>query len=1514
MDGLFGDYEEIRKSGLFDAEYYLAANPDVAARNIDPLVHFIEEGARQGRNPNPSFDTAFYLEQCRGAGETPANPLLHYLRGGAARGLATKPGIVAHERASPATATAATRPPVLLAIDLLGVTAQPAGGLRLTIGGWALAAAPIVDITAMVDGEFGALAACGLARPDVARLHPDRAGAGASGFVLALDLPAPGSAVIEPMLWVRTASGEVGRRPLRVEIPPRELEVGVVDPMAGARDARPVGNPAMRLHISRAEVDASGILSVEGWVVCRVRIERIVVSVDGLPPREAEFGRTRDDLPATLRGHPNSKFSGFRFVAALGPRDPGGVAVTVRAMAAADIAAEASTTLTVARRIDAAAFQQPFRHHLDAAVITTAGRVALRGWTAGPSPLTGAQLLRDGVPLGEAEIGLPRPEIGNLFPELPHARQGGFAFDGVVGGPGRGTRGLTLRLCCADGTHHDVRLGGPAPAPRLANAADSDPDLKLALDTPEIVDGAAGTPVRGNLHITGWALARAGVERIEIACDGTRLGLADYGARRLDIGAAFPDWGGSVASGFTALIPHRQLPKGNRVVTVTLHDSGGRAVSVEFAVTIEARSETSGPWSLRRAMPPAESALGLDILRRSGRQPAFVAVLPVKGGAARGRAALTIASLRCQVYPNWRLLLLNHGGRLASGDAVDCDERVDLVEALTLDAVLRSATAAAETFLTVLAPGDELGVDALLELALAAAIDAKTDFLYSDERRRDPGSGTVEAFFKPRWSPDLLLSSNYIGRLWCVRGDLLRAVAEPEALLRHGEYDLVLRCTERAAAIRHVPAVLCEAADGGLDSAAQIGRSLARALTRRGIAGEIVAGPAAGTCHVRRAVTQPAPVSIIIQTAAADGVVETCIASLRRLTAYRNYEIVCIENIPAERHRWKDWLRRNVDRVIATGEDFNWSRFNNLAAAEARGEYLLFLNDDVEVIDPDWLDVLVSEAQRPEVGAVGPLLLYPDRRVQHAGMFLAAMGQARHAFRYAADDAPGYFGLARTQRNVIAVTGACLMTRRATFDALGGFDEAHGVINNDIDYCLRAWRRGLVNVYTPHARLIHREAVSRAALADAFDATRFEDRWREVFLAGDPYFSPHLSISRDDVAIEDEPTRLIVGGRPLICRSGIRTILVVKLDHIGDCVIAFPALRRLKQHFPTATITVLTSHASRAVWSLEPCVDRTIAFDFFRPRSADGEVELADEDWRGLRERLAGEQFDLAVDLRKHPETRPVLRHTGARYTAGFDFRNRFAWLDVALEWSGDQIYARKRQHNGDDLVNLVDAIAAACDHDRRPIASPPPAVTATAADRPLVCVHAGAGNEMKQWPAEYFAAVIDRLVKADGARIVLVGGPGEESVATRVLDRVRSPSAVTSLVGTTALADLPGILAGASLFLGNDSGPKHLAAGLGVPTVGVHGGTVDVREWAPVGPTAIAVAREVVCSPCYLSEAADCRRGLACIRELPPAQVYAACKRLLLLRSPPAAAGVTPAPPRRPPRRSPRLRRQESP
>ena len=897
-------------------------------------------------------------------------------------------------------------------------------------------------------------------------------------------------------------------------------------------------------------------------------------------------------------------------------------------------------------------------------------------------------------------------------------------------------------------------------AQKLNAAATARDDCMIYIDAPRLTNGAMPAPVLGSLAVAGWGLAREGVAAIDIAIDGVRLLSAHYGIPRPDVRAAYPEWDGALRSGFAASIPHRSLPRGRHVVGVTLRDREGREVTREFGIEVEGRADGTGPGFLRRKMTQAEIDLDARVLSALDWHPVFTLLLPSGCDAeATERLRATLPSLRDQAYRDWRLVVLaESGGKGLREQVLDgfdgLTDRVTLAPRPRNTSLGRLARSVAKgerpVLVSVLHGGDELGCDALMELALASGLHRDADFLYGDDWRIDP-RGVAGPFLKPEWSPDLLLATNYIGR-WCAAAELLdRAGVTVETLLQNGDYDAVLRATEAARAIRHVPAVLFQPAasvDAGEHGA------LEAALTRRGIAGDVTEGAVSGSWRVRRTLAADETVSIVIPTRASRGLVRTCIETLRGATAYRNYEIVVLDHVPQEAAEWKNWLADAADRVIAVDGPFNWSRFNNLAAARCSGKYLLFLNDDIEITDPAWLEALLEHAQRDEVGAVGPMLLYPDRTIQHAGMFLAAPGIARHAFRFLAEHDPGYFGLAQMQRNVIAVTGACLLTRRAVFERAGGFDESHAIVNGDLDYCLRLWEQGLFTVYTPHARLIHHEGASRTGLADDYHATAFAERWRSAFVAGDPFFHPALSINSDDVAPEPEPARLLSSGHPIFARAEIKRILAVKLDHIGDCITALPALRRLKRHFPKARLVVLAGPWAKDVWPLEDCVDEVIEFALFHARSSLGNRDLSDEDLAALEHRLAPHRFDLAVDLRKAPDTRRILQYTGARYLAGFDHGGRFRWLDVAIEWDGDPQLVTKRQHVGDDLVNLVDALATASESDRTPIARrpsgavrPPARLKNRLFGKPVVCVHPGAGTEMRQWPARHFADLIDLLI-----------------------------------------------------------------------------------------------------------------------------------------------------------------------
>jgi ADP-heptose:LPS heptosyltransferase/GT2 family glycosyltransferase len=1159
--------------------------------------------------------------------------------------------------------------------------------------------------------------------------------------------------------------------------------------------------------------------------------------------------------------------------------------------------------------------------YCDAVALTSDGQLTLSGWATSAGDIDAIYVYLDDVLVGEAEHGGERLDVGRQFADIASAPYAGFEFDRRVVEIAGDRHEVRLLVRSAEGEEKSETIPiASILLPRVLRTlkvdveATESEEFRFQLDSPRVNDGAAAALVTGRLTIEGWVLARSGVARMDVSLNGQRLGEVHFGLARQDVGAAFPEWDNSIRGGFAYHCPPRSLRDGTHEVRIDIRAKNGNEFHQTFTIVVKKIADKTDTNTIRRRVARVETdmmdALLAD-LTSTGAPPRFGLFLRQNGVFDSGGLSVTLNALRLQSFRDWHLTILadddaNLGEIVAAVDAFG-DELAPLVSVVTPSdeswfAPLQTGLA----FFGILSSGDELGADALMELAIASLLRPDADFIYADESRISPASQDREPFFKPDFSPDLLLSTNYIGRPWVVRPSVLEAVTvSPDELARLGEYDLVLRATESAACIHHVPKLLCARGPNDLDTADTDMAALARAAERRDIVAEILPTAIPGTWRFKRDVATKLKVSIIVPTCAAHGYIETCLDTLRAKTTYPDYEIIVIDNIPDSQMAWKIWLQQHADKIIDMPHAFNWSRFNNTAADVADGDYLLFLNDDIEIWQDDWLEVLMEHAQRSDVGVVGPRLLYPDRKVQHAGMFLADNGIGRHAFRFAAEDEPGYFGLALTQRNTIAVTGACMLVRRDVFDGIGRFDEAHEIVNNDLDFCLRAHDAGLLTVYTPYATLIHHELASRERLKDVYDLNHFNSHWKTLFAAGDPYFNPNLSRQADGYRPDEEPAELVHAGYPLFRRDDIQRILVVKLDHIGDFVTALPAIRRLKHLFPQAKISVLAGPASKAFAGLEPAIDEFIEFAFFHSRSQLGERDLTPEDFAELSSQLKPRRFDLAVDLRKHLSTRDVLRHTGARFLAGFDYMGQFPFLDIALEWDGDKALQRKRAHVVDDLQALIAMIGRAMMSDRSvmshgieptPLDQLPQHVQALFA-KPVVAIHPGAGNTTKQWPEEHFAALIDLLVERNDVNVLLVGGPDELEIADSLMESVLHPYAVASMAGQTSLAMLPRLLATCVLYIGNDSGPKHIAAAMGLPTIGIHSGVVDATEWGPVGDRAVAVRRNMTCSPCYLAVASDCPRALACLRGLEVVHVHSLAETLLVRPIVPPARRAMPGP-----------------
>jgi len=496
---------------------------------------------------------------------------------------------------------------------------------------------------------------------------------------------------------------------------------------------------------------------------------------------------------------------------------------------------------------------------------------------------------------------------------------------------------------------------------------------------------------------------------------------------------------------------------------------------------------------------------------------------------------LGLDSVMSQIYPGWELCVCGDGsieGRarevLERYERLDERIKVTYLEGDTSTSRLLNATLslARGEFVGSLDPGDELAPDALFEVVKLLQEHPEADLIYSDVDEIDEKGNRSDPYFKPGWSPDLLLSTNYISDLSIYRKSLLEEIGG----FREGfdgcqDYDLVLRASERTGEIHHVPKVLYHRRAGALAFSDSDGharertrRVLSEALERRGLEGSVEDGLLPNHFRAKLKIKGEPKVSIIIPTRDNVSFLKRCVESIERLTTYRNYELLIIDNDSRD-PATTEYLASIAHRVIPFREEFNYSRINNFGVSQAEGEYVLLLNDDTEVISGGWLEAMLEHAQRPKVGAVGAKLLYPDGRIQHAGVVVGVgspwgPGVAVHSHQFYSSDSPGYAGAVATITNYSAVTAACMMLRKSLYNEFGGLDEQNFRVQfNDVDLCLRMREKGYFIVYTPYAELYHHESVSRGYLRVNFaENTHMRERWGTV-LDKDPYY--HANFARD---------------------------------------------------------------------------------------------------------------------------------------------------------------------------------------------------------------------------------------------------------------------------------------------------------------------------------------------------------------------------------------------------------------
>ncbi len=656
---------------------------------------------------------------------------------------------------------------------------------------------------------------------------------------------------------------------------------------------------------------------------------------------------------------------------------------------------------------------------------------------------------------------------------------------------------------------------------------------------PAIVLAVDGNPkLTGFGSFTGWVISRdAPISNIEAWCGDILLATTRPDAKRSDVELTFPHYQRAELLGFRFCPVPGKLADGEHQVRVVAIDELGQTREITSPLVVDRfTQQDSNELPVHLTGSNREYQHWLKVYDWHQLPEVINGVrLSVVMPLYRPKHAHfieAVESVRSQTYQNWELVLSDDGNNSEELTQLcqqfcDQDSRISLVQSDKNQGIShatnRGIQASTGEYLAFMDQDDRLHPQALQ--AIAVQIEQQpADFYYTDEDRLDAAGERVEPFFKPDWSPELLKCLMYAGHLCVFRRSLLDEVGFCDSAFDGTQdWELALRVTDQAGCRSvHIPGVFYHWRVGGHSSNAENNerchqrgeQAVAASLQRSGRTEKLEQGFRPCTFTMRQKCLY-SKVSILITTRNNHTLLKRCLDSIRQRTTYPEYEVILIDNGSTEPETVRYLKKCPVDQLIRIDEPFNHSSLNNRAALHAKGEYLLMLNDDTEVLSADWLERMVEQACRKEVGAVGALLHYPDGRIQHAGVILESEAVARHYSSASMHDGIDR-GLHLLTRPVSAVTGACLMIRRQLYLESGGLDEFNLPTSfNDVDLCLRLNQSGYRNLMVPQARLIHNESATRKICAGDEVHRQYMRSKYVAEIEHDAFWSVHLGQSTD---------------------------------------------------------------------------------------------------------------------------------------------------------------------------------------------------------------------------------------------------------------------------------------------------------------------------------------------------------------------------------------------------------------
>ena len=550
------------------------------------------------------------------------------------------------------------------------------------------------------------------------------------------------------------------------------------------------------------------------------------------------------------------------------------------------------------------------------------------------------------------------------------------------------------------------------------------------------------------------------------------------------------------------------------------------------------------------ANEPTEEELEEQRKHKFSNQPKISIIIPMYNTPVKFFGEL-VDSLINQTYTNWELCLAD-GSNEENPELKDIyskDSRIkykfigenkgisgNTNEALTL---------ATGDFIGLLDHDDILPIFSLYEVVKCINEHPEVEFIYTDEDKfEEVGGKRYDPYFKSDFGPDTLRANNYICHFSVFRKDLMEKLGGFRSEFDGAQdYDILLRMSEIAKHIYHIPKILyhwrvheLSTAKAGAHAkpyAYEAGKKAVQAhIDRLGLKGTVEAGNTLGTYRVKYEVIGNPKVSIIIPNKDYASTLKVCLKSIIKLTTYKNYEIIVVENNSTEDETFEYYKKidgkDNIKVVYYPEKVFNYSAIINFGVRNCTGDYVIQLNNDTELLTPNWLQEMLGFAQREDVGAVGVKMYYPDRTIQHAGIIVGIGGVAGHVFKNIPKNLHGYFSKDAMIQNLSAVTAACIMTPRKIYDDVGYMDEEFKVAFNDVDFCLKIRETGKLIIYTPYVEFLHYESKSRG-YEDTVEKQqrfkgeidRFYSKWQGFLDKGDPYYNINLRLDNDQCAIKE---------------------------------------------------------------------------------------------------------------------------------------------------------------------------------------------------------------------------------------------------------------------------------------------------------------------------------------------------------------------------------------------------------